>query len=549
VVFRFEGGPFTFVFREVPTDFADALSNITATFDGQPLPAGERPGQVEIERGNPTKITWHFAPTSDASHTFGLTYQVMGVVRQEADADRFVWNALPTDYEYRIAQSSVRLTYPASLTAAGAAEVQRGRATVSQDAGVITFTSADLRPNTPLTVAVNFPRGSLIASPPRWQVRNQVARANLPGFGFGALAVLVIGLIWLVSLWRKGRRQDIEPSTAASITSTPPSDLSPAGAGALKAGGAPSATHALGALFGLAQRGVLVIEESSEKRWYKTQQFVVRLVNANAPLRPHEDGLLEALFTEKGQRVDMVKFSDLSARLATKVKRFNTPLTEELEQSGFLDPARRAYARQFMFIGIGLMLAMVVLIIVAALIVSRYGPAPFLLAAASFIVSLVAFILSAAYSQLSDAGAREAVRWQGFEQYLKEVGKGKETAWDMALFDRYFPYAAAFGLAEGWAKAYQKRGGTAAPAWFYALPASGDASFASFIVMTSAAHSSGSSGGGGAGSGGAVVGVQRARLGTSRGGPFIGGAPSRSLHARVQRRGLGRVFPAPSAEV
>ena len=96
VEFRFEGGPFTYVYRELPEDYSDGISNIQASLDGRPLPVGEGAGQFEVSGSDPVKITWHLPPTSDATHVFQLKYWVAGVVRQEADADLFFWNALPT---------------------------------------------------------------------------------------------------------------------------------------------------------------------------------------------------------------------------------------------------------------------------------------------------------------------------------------------------------------------------------------------------------------------------------------------------------------------
>lgn len=95
------------------------------------------------------------------------------------------------------------------------------------------------------------------------------------------------------------------------------------------------------------------------------------------------------------------------------------------------------------------------------------------------------------------------MRWQGFAQYIKDVTKEREPAWDLRLFDRYLPYAAAFGLAGGWAKAFQKRGGAEIPGWFQALAGSPDGNMGAFVAMISAVNSTGSSGAGGAGAGGA----------------------------------------------
>ncbi|MDW8268545.1 MAG: DUF2207 domain-containing protein, partial [Anaerolineae bacterium] len=81
VVFRFEGGPFTYVFRELAFTELDDIQVVEASVDGRPLPQGTDPGQVEIELGRPLEVTWHLPPTSDATHTFTLVYRVEGAIR------------------------------------------------------------------------------------------------------------------------------------------------------------------------------------------------------------------------------------------------------------------------------------------------------------------------------------------------------------------------------------------------------------------------------------------------------------------------------------
>ncbi len=504
VEFRFEGGPFTYVYRELPEDYSDGIANIQVSLDGQPLSAGDGAGQYEVSGSDPVRITWHLPPTSDATHVFELRYWMLGVVRQEADRDLFLWNALPTDYEYPIARSTVRLTYPAGAQPSGPVEVRRGRAEVTQADGQIVLTATGLEPETPLTVAVPFANGSLISVPPAWQAREQAARAAMPGVLTGVLAVLAAGLAWLYVLWARGRRAMSLPDVPLHA-STLPGELPPALAGGLTAAaGKPTANHALAALFSLAQRGVLSIEEAVEKTWYRPHDFVVRQVDPNPrDLRPHEVALLDLMFDTKAGRSETVKLSELGQRLGSKFSRFSDPLLAELEDARLLDPARRALSQRFMVIGVVFMIAILPLLALAVLLLGRFGPYGFLLAAAMFVLSMVAFILSGTYSPLSDDGAREAVRWQGFANYLKDVTKGREPSWDVHLFDRYLPYAAAVGLAGGWAKAFQKRGGAEIPGWFHGLAGSSDGSMGSFVVMMSAANSTGSSGAGGAGAGGA----------------------------------------------
>lgn len=505
VVFRFEGGPFTYVYRELPRGYSDGIEGIAASLDGRLLPTGSQAGQVEITGSDPIVVTWHFAPTSDAAHTFQLKYRVLGMIRQEAGADLFWWNALPTEYEYPIASSTVRLTYPAELQPSGAPEVRRGEAQIAQGAGEVVWTASDIEPGTPLTVALPFPAGSLIAAPPAWQARAAEATAAAPGFLAGAGALLAAGVAWLWALWARGRRPRAAVSEPAGRASTLPGDLPPALGGALAAAdGRPSVTQALGALFDLARRGVVTIEESPDKRWYRSRDFDVRLLEA-APrdLRPHEEGLLALLFTGKQGPAETIKVSEMGARLAGKSKQFTEPLTAELSAAGLIDPQRQATARRFTIIGVILLLLMLPLGALGALLVKQYGGWPFLLTAAVFLLGLAAFIMSGVYSPLSDEGAREAARWGSFQEYLKDVVKGRDPAWDLGLFERYLPYAAALGLAEGWAKAFQKRGGAEIPAWFHTVAGSSDSGIGAFVAMTASTNAASTSASAGAGGGGA----------------------------------------------
>ena len=66
VKFHFEGDPFTFAFREISARQTDGLTFLEATLDGVAMPRGTEAGQVEVEEGDPLKVTWHFPPASNA---------------------------------------------------------------------------------------------------------------------------------------------------------------------------------------------------------------------------------------------------------------------------------------------------------------------------------------------------------------------------------------------------------------------------------------------------------------------------------------------------
>src|SRR5688500_15867082 len=116
VEFRFEGDPFTFAFREIPATETDGITFLDASMDGVPMSQGTQAGQVEVDPGDPLKVTWHFSPTSDAaSHVFVVRYRADGLIRK-SDADTRIWRAIPEDHDYSIAQSTITLKYPPQAT-------------------------------------------------------------------------------------------------------------------------------------------------------------------------------------------------------------------------------------------------------------------------------------------------------------------------------------------------------------------------------------------------------------------------------------------------
>lgn len=512
VVFRFVGGPFTYVWREVPTTMTDGINNVAGSMDGRSLPPGTQPGQLEIAaiKDGPIKVTWHFEPTSDSTHTFVLSYRVLGVIQQEPEADVLNWRALPDRYDYPIRASTVRVTYPATLNLVSPPVVRYGRAQIATTPGQVTFTATDLPARSPLEIGLRFPPGSLITTPPRWQARNAEINRMAP-FGIGgALALLVLGLFGMIAVWWRHRRPEVvyAVAEAANRYTAPPSALPPAVAGVLLSYNAePTWAHALATLFDLGRRGVLAIEESPEKHWYRRYDFILRLLSQPGDLRPYERGLLSLLFEGKQGWVDEIKLSQLSRGLSSRWKRFAEPLKQEIETAGLVSPERRQLRRQWLAWGLLLLVVSLISIGAGIALLPNFGPWPFLIMAVLFVLSIVAFILTAGVSPLSAQGWQEAQAWKGFSRYLQDVTRGREQPQGLELFERYLPYAAAYDLAEKWAKAFQREGRVQVPPWFRALTTATDDGSGAFVTMISTAHATGaSSGAGAAGAGGAAGG-------------------------------------------
>lgn len=500
VTYTFVGEPFTFVFREIPTDHTDGVTILEIRLDGERLPAGTNAGQVEISGDDPIRVTWHMAPTVDQSRTVELVYRMEGVVRQEAASDLLRYQILPEDYDFFVESSSNLFTYPGSASLLGRPEVVAGQATVTVEGQEVLVAGTGYEADDPLVVELPFRQGSIIAEPPAWQARRQAQSELAPWWLALGVGILLSGGAGLFLFWRRYR--PASASAATGVAYEPPTDTPPALAGTLTGSGPqPGWGQALGTLFSLADRGILALEESEEKRWYRSRDFTVELRQAPpADLVPHEERLLDLLFeTEKG-RTEKVRLSELSRRISSKQwKAFQEAAEAELKSAGLLDQERQQAKRWLNAAGLILLLFSLGSFLLAIF----WGPWALSASGSLLLVSIAVLIAASAYQPLSKEGARLASEWQAFRDYMQRISKGKAAATHPDLFERYLPYAAAFDLLSPWAKHFEKEEGTTLPPWFHAISTSGADHMAAFVAMSAAASSSGGAAAGGAGGGAA----------------------------------------------
>ncbi len=509
VVLRFDGGPYTFFFRELEYNRLDGVENVRASLDGVPLPEGSGAGQVEIERERgKLRATWHMPPTSDATREFRLEYTVLGAVRANPGADEIVWRAVPEEHEYEISRSQITLRYPEGVQPLSAPQMDGANATTGQLAGGAVFTVQGVDDDDPLDVSIAFPSGSLVSGPPAWQVAQEQQRrettAAIP-YGLGAAALVgLLGTAALMGFYQRTRRDDLPPLSYSSQQQTPPSDIPPALAAKLRGSGDP----ALATLFDLAQRGVLEID--MEPGMFRSKKFELVYVHGEEVLRPHEQALLDALFTDKHGMRDRISFNELGSRLTSNQKAINAPLDALMTGYGWKDAERERQRNRLIGVSV-LALLLGPLVAVAAVF-----PLPTLIRAllvgagiAMFVLGFVGTLSGAMFSTLTASGLQQASAWQSFAQYLKDVSRGREPSIRPDAFSLYLPYAAGFGLASGWARFFENQPNVPMPPWLNSLEQAGvrfsDVSAA--IIASQAATSSGSAGGAAGASGGGSSGA------------------------------------------
>lgn len=508
VAFTFVGDPFTFVFREIPIDLTDGITVLDAAVDGRSYPAGTNAGEVEVERGNPVRVTWHMEPTADNTRVFTLRYRLLGVVQQSDNSDLLLYQPLPDEYEYTIGSSTTTITYPAGVSLVDTPKVQAGTAELTQSGNTMTFRSQNLGPDDTLVVSVPFAPGSVIAAPPAWQADQMARRAQteatmLPWLALSGL-ILVAGMGGLSAYYRR-HRADVRESGV--VMYDPPTKLPPALAGALQTTAVEADwSAALAALFDLAERGALEIEEIPKEKWYQSQEFVVRQMKRPSSLRPHEAALLNLIFEDKkGNPTTEVKMSELSARVTGKRwKTFKETVREELAQLGYLSDQRQQARQRLLVASLAIFFLAIASLVAVVFWLDQLGAWVFAAVGAMVLIGLMGIILSSAIVPLNDEGARVASQWRDFKAYLQNVSKGKAAMTRPDMFERYLPLAAGFGLLYTWAKHLEKEGWQQVPHYFHAHS---DNNMGAFVaVIASSSSSGGAAGGAGAAGAGAAGG-------------------------------------------
>jgi hypothetical protein len=338
VTYAFYGEPFTFVFRELETDFTDGVTILDVAMDGQSLPAGTSAGRAEI-RGE--RVTWHMAPMVDESTRLpcatGCTVRCARAPAATCCASR----SCPPTTILRFWRAKRRSPSRRGYGRLGDVAVIAGTGRSARLEDGVTIDAGQLPADTSLAIEVTFPAGSVISEPPAWQARQLAQSRAAPYWLLGGVATARAGQRRILA--GLPRQQPLLPPTARSErVYEPPAKLPPAYAGTLASyNGRPQWQHALATLFDLAERGVVEIDEKPRTGLLSSRDFIVREMAASGDLAPHEHALLALLFEGKHGPEEEVRFSKLQQRVTGKRwKAFEETLWQELKQAGLVSEAK-----------------------------------------------------------------------------------------------------------------------------------------------------------------------------------------------------------------
>ena len=500
IVFEFTEGTFSRVFRTIPTRYTDGVEFVSAAMDGEVLPRGEAPGQVEVRPKNGLRVEWHFGPVEPSTHTFELQYIVRGVVKQADGADLLEWRVLPREHDYSIGSSTVAVVAPVAPSTAPRIETRRvdGGVDVSTNDTSMTVRADEIRRNGSFVISVPFPANSVLDGPPAWQARRAAQRERMPVWATAAGGVLLAGLVLLFGL----RQNDDSPpaSTRTSWESMiPPDPLPPALAGALVSNGRPRLEHAMATLVSLAERGIITIREAP-KGTFGGRTFTVERVRGNVALAPHEEIVLDLVTLEgPGSSVPLSKAQSLLMK-GRNWKMFERAVLGELDEAHLLDARRMAGRQRYLKTGLGWLALAVVAVAGCFVLIRENAGWPFLIPLAMGLVAMTAFIIMSSQTPLSNEGVRRAEGWRAFRDHIRDPRR-IEPRWGASgtAEARMLPLAVGLGLAAAWSKFMKKRNAQT-PRWFQAVSSveSGHA-FAAFVATSGASAHGGTHGGGSGG--------------------------------------------------
>lgn len=479
---EFVTGEFRFGFRDIPISRFEAIRDVRV-----------REGAVEyaearseapntyywLNDGSEYVINWFYPPTTNQTRVFTLEYVVEGGLFISSEyEDRLFWKVVGGDHAFPVESSTVTVHLPPDAqvdtsTAEPAALGPNGWFEIAGDRTYVTFGASDIPPEVEFEVGVYFPHGFVTADPPSWQdayVREQSwNEVQRPVFnvllGAVGLLLLVIGPLAVYALWLIGGR-DPAVGAVASYRTDPPSELPPGLAGTLVDEKA-DLQDILATVVDLARRGVIEMEEQERKVFGMVagKEFSFRKKGELSGLRSFERTLVRKMFGSK----DEIELEDLRERFYAYIPELQKQLYDEAVREGYFPASPKAVRGRYLALGIaGLVLSVGVGFCVAGAFSSRIDAilCPF---AGLGVSSIVLIAVSNVMPAKTRKGAEEAAQWNAFRTYLRKIEDFSALESVTEQFDRFLPFAIAFGLEHGWINKFSRVPDTPVPNWYFPM--------------------------------------------------------------------------------
>lgn len=457
-VIDFTRGTFYWGFRDIELSRLTDVRDIAVTENGQLLET-----EIVTTDDNKLRIKYYFlTPARGEQRTFVLNYTVAGAIRYYDEGDQVYWAAVYPEragFPVQNARATVRLPNGATATNA---EVYGVRADL-RGLGESVVVAEALEPipsGEQMEVRVQFPHGIISGGPAPWQQaydeRRRFEETEKPRYDFFTLlAALVIFFggpaLAAVLYYTRGRDPDV--GLVAQYLTEPP-DAPPGVAGTLIDETA-DMQDVVATLVDLARRGVLKMKEQpvpalggalTVNDWV----FEPGESFGSVALRPFEQTLVDALKLNEGPR----SLSSFRNSFYTNLPKLQNALYEEMVREGYYNRApnatRSTYQSLAMMVAVMAALSFCGSLVFLGDLTDYAICVPIALAAtaASF------FLIARNMPARTRKGADMRMRAEAFKRYLQNIEKYTDVKESKDLFEKYLPYAIAFGLEHSWTKKF-----------------------------------------------------------------------------------------------
>jgi len=459
------------------------------------------------------KLKIYIPNADDSVQTVSIEYTVSDAIKFFEDHDELYWNVTGDEWDVPIQSAQAQMILPAGASNIRATVFTGVYGSRAKDAeidiagnGVEVRSTAPLPYHAGLTVAVAFDKG-VIQEPTVADVVGRILRSNWPLF-------LPVGIFCLMFYlwWTRGRDPRLR-SIAAQYE--PPNQLTPGEAGTLVDDSA-NMRDITASIVDLAVRGYLVIEEVQKDRMLglmheKDYNFILQKERSQwSALKAHEQALLDGFFT-MGTAGETISMDSLQNRFYKTLPIMRSGIFDSLVSQGFYK--RRPDSVRSTYIGAGVVIG-ALMIWGGGAMARALGIAPLPFIVGGIVSALVICAFGWFMPAHTEQGTRALENVLGFEDFLNhvEADRFNRTIKTPQMFEKFLPFAMAFGVEKNWSKAFDGIM-TQPPGWyrggsgpiFYPVNFTNNLNSMSSrasSVMASAPRSSGGSGFGGGGSSG-----------------------------------------------
>jgi hypothetical protein len=459
-------GSWNGIYRSIPVKYRDSRGlNWTLGVAVQSATDGE--GQAlrwdAARERHYLKLRMWIPGAVNATRTAVLHYRATNALRFFDEHDELYWNVTGDEWDVPIEAATARIELPPAAGGVRAIAFNGYYGSTAQEAAVEIERTAiriamphELAFHEGLTAVVGWDKG-VVRAPTAAERTLGVVASNWP---------LILPVPVLVGAFLMWRRRGKDPRRLPiTVRYEPPPDLTPGEAGTLL-DNSPDMRDITASLVDLAVRGHLKFEERDDNKLFgliRGKEWVLhRLEPKPRPVAPHEQRLLDGIFASRG---DTVELSDLENEFYKELPRIRDAIFDRLLERG-LYHARPDKVRQAWHVG-GLALGLLIAIGGSALGEKLLlTPVPFVIA--GVLTGLILIVFGFFMPARSVAGARTLEAVLGFEEFVRRVDSDqyrRVIVGHPEMFDKYLPFAMAFGVEKKWARAFEDIY-TQSPDWY-----------------------------------------------------------------------------------